>query len=154
MASTEKTPTRIKPQPDAGDGAQNAHDAADASAADAGGDEPNAAAAVHELTDTLGRAWSEARGTVNQLGVDLGKRAKNVRAETRRAASEARETLSDAAGDMAELGEEIAEDAIELGRALGLGVSRFVRKHPVRSVAIAAAAGAVFAHLLRGRRRD
>jgi ElaB/YqjD/DUF883 family membrane-anchored ribosome-binding protein len=147
MASTEKTPTRSKPPADA---APDVHDGVDANAAD----EPTAAAAVHELTDTLGRAWNEARGTVNQLGVDLGKRAKNVRNETRRAASEARETLGDAATDMAELGEEIAEDAIELGRVLGVGVSRFVRKHPVRSIAIAAAAGAVFAHLLRGRRRD
>jgi len=149
MASTEKTSSKTKAKPDDADGVHNG--APDDHVAD---DEPNAAAAVHELTDTLGRAWTEARGTVSQLGVDLGKRAKNVRNETRRAASEARETLGEAAGDMAELGEEIAEDAIELSRALGLSVSRFVRKHPVRSVAMAAAAGAVFAHLLRGRRRD
>lgn len=151
MASTEKTSSKTKATPDADDADSVHNGAPDDHAAD---DEPNAAAAMHGLTDSLGRAWAEARGTVNQLGIDLGKRAKNVRNETRRAANEARETLGEAAGDMAGLGEEIAQDTIELGRAVGLSLSRFVRKHPVRSVAVAAAVGAVFAHLLRGRRRD
>lgn len=161
MASTEKSPTRAKTTAaaKAENGAETGaahderqHDESEHVGADADLDaEPTTASAVHELTGSLGRAWSEARATVNGIGENLGRRARNVRDETRRAATETRETLGDAASDMADLGEEIAEDAIELGRALGVSVSRFVRKHPVRSVALAAAAGAVLAHLLRRR---
>lgn len=162
MASTEKTPVRAKAahasQDETANGAGEPHETMQAGdqagAADDARQEHGAAEAVHELTDSLGRAWSEARGTVNDLGANLGRRARNVREEARSASFEARETLSDAAAGMAELGEEIAEDAVELGRALGVSVSRFVRKHPIRSVAIAAAAGAVLARLLRSRRRD
>lgn len=111
------------------------------------------AEAIHELGDTLGRAWSEARASVSGIGAQLGRRARNVRRETRAAASETREGLHDAIGDIGELGEEIADDAIELGRAVGISVSAFVRRHPMRSLAIAAAAGMLAAHLLRRRGR-
>ncbi|MCQ4166506.1 hypothetical protein [Tahibacter harae] len=111
------------------------------------------AEAIHELGDTLGRAWSEARASVSGIGAQLGQRARNVRQETRAAASETRDGLQDAIGGMGELGEEIADDAIELGRAVGVSVSAFVRRHPMRSVAIAAAAGMLAAHLLRRRGR-
>lgn len=128
MASTEKSPTRAKTaaaKADNGaDAAGAAHDDRPHDESEHVGDnadpdaaaEPTTAAAVHELTGSLGRAWSEARATVNGLGENLGRRARNVRDETRRAATETRETLGDAASDMADLGEEIAEDAIELGR--------------------------------------
>ncbi|TDR40745.1 hypothetical protein DFR29_11259 [Tahibacter aquaticus] len=113
---------------------------------------PSPAEAIHELRDSVGRAWSEARDSVSGLGVKLGQRARNVRDETRQAASDTRESFDDAVSEMGELGEEIAEDAMELGRSIGVSVSQFVRRHPVRSVAIAAVAGALAAHLLRRRR--
>ena len=111
------------------------------------------AEAIHELGGALGRAWHEARDSVSDIGAKLGQRARNVREETREAASETRETLQDAIDDMGELGQEVAEDAIELGRAVGVSVSKFVRQHPMRSLAIAAATGALVAHLLRRRGR-
>ncbi|HSX61118.1 MAG TPA: hypothetical protein VLF18_13015 [Tahibacter sp.] len=111
------------------------------------------AEAIHELGGALGRAWHEARDSVGDIGAKLGQRARNVRSETREAASETREGLQDAIDEMGELGQEVAEDAIELGRAVGVSVSQFVRRHPMRSIAIAAAAGALAAHLLRRRGR-
>lgn len=110
------------------------------------------AQAVHELRDSVSRAWSEARSSVSGLGVKLGRRARNVGDETRAAAADTRESFDEAVGGMGELGEEIAEDAMELGRAVGVSVSQFVRRHPIRSVAIAAIAGALAAQLLRRRR--
>lgn len=123
---------------------------------DVTGDEqaqPSPAEAIHELGDTLGRAWSEARDSVSGIGARLGRRARNVRAETREAASETREGFQEAIDDMGELGQEIAEDAMELGRSIGLSVSEFVRRHPMRSIAIAAVTGAIAVRLLRRRGR-
>jgi ElaB/YqjD/DUF883 family membrane-anchored ribosome-binding protein len=115
--------------------------------------QPSPAEAIHELGGTLGRAWSEARDSVSDIGAKLGQRARNVRAETREAASETREGFQEAIDDMGELGQEIAEDAMELGRSIGLSVSEFVRRHPMRSIAIAAVTGAIAARLLRRRGR-
>lgn len=139
--ATEKTPVRSK--------------APDAAAIEAGDEAvgKTPAEAIHELGGALGRAWHEARDSVSDIGSKLGQRARNVRDETREAASETRETLQDAIDDMGELGQEVAEDAIELGRAVGVSVSKFVRQHPMRSLAIAAVAGALTAHLLRRRGR-
>lgn len=122
------------------------------SAADAEASAAGPAQAVHELRDSVSRAWSEARSSVNGLGVKLGRRARNVGEETRGAAADTRESFDAAVGEMGELGEEIAEDAMELGRAVGVSVSQFVRRHPIRSIAIAAVAGALAAQLLRRRR--
>lgn len=151
MAPSEKTPARH---------AKARHEAeSDESVADTVAVETDAAdtatpaEAIHELGDTLGRAWSEARESVSGIGARLGQRARNVRQETRAAASETREGLHEAIGGMGELGEEIADDAIELGRAVGVSVSAFVRRHPMRSLAIAAVTGALAAHLLRRRGR-
>ncbi|UXI69990.1 DUF883 family protein [Tahibacter amnicola] len=119
--------------------------------ADLPGDGPDAAKAAHELKDALGRAWSEARDTVGSLRGTLGKGARNVGRDTREAATEARETLSGAASEFGQLGEEVADDALELARAVGLGVSRYVRRHPLQSIVVAAAAGALIGRLLRGR---
>lgn len=115
--------------------------------------QPTPTEAIHELGGALSRAWSEARDSVSDIGAKLGQRARNVRTETREAASETREGLQDAIDGMGELGEEIAEDAMELGRAVGVSVSQFVRRHPIGSVAIAATVGAVVARLLRRRGR-
>ncbi len=115
--------------------------------------QPSPAEAIHELGGTLGRAWSEARDSVSDIGAKLGQRARNVRAETREVASETREGFQEAIDDMGELGQEIAEDAIELGRSIGVSVSEFVRRHPMRSIAIAAVTGAIAARLLRRRGR-
>jgi ElaB/YqjD/DUF883 family membrane-anchored ribosome-binding protein len=114
---------------------------------------PTPAEAIHELSGSLGRAWSEARDSVSDIGAKLGQRARNVRDETRGAASETREGFSEAIDEMGELGQEVAEDAMELGRAVGVSVAQFVRRHPMRSIAIAAVAGAFAAHLLRRRGR-
>jgi ElaB/YqjD/DUF883 family membrane-anchored ribosome-binding protein len=143
--ATEKTPARSK------DAAIEAAAAAAAAAADE--QAPSPAEAIHELSGSLGRAWSEARDSVSDIGAKLGQRARNVRTETKEAASETREGLQDAIDGMGELGQEIAEDAMELGRSVGVSVSQFVRRHPMRSIAIAAAAGAIAAHLLRRRGR-
>ena len=139
--ATEKIPVRPK-APAAHTADETGGEAADRTPAEA----------IHELGDTLGRAWSEARDSVGDIGAKLGRRARNVRGEAREAASETREGLQDAIDEMGELGQEVAEDAMELGRAVGISVSRFVRRHPMRSLALAAAAGAIAAHLLRRRR--
>jgi ElaB/YqjD/DUF883 family membrane-anchored ribosome-binding protein len=140
--ATEKTPVR-----------SNTPDVEPATAVDEANGSKTPAEAIHELGGALGRAWHEARDSVSDIGSKLGQRARNVRDETREAASETRETLQDAIDDMGELGQEVAEDAIELGRAVGVSVSKFVRQHPMRSLAIAAVAGAFAAHLLRRRGR-
>jgi ElaB/YqjD/DUF883 family membrane-anchored ribosome-binding protein len=140
--ATEKTPVR-----------PNTPDVDPATAVDEANGSKTPAEAIHELGGALGRAWHEARDSLSDIGSKLGQRARNVRDETREAASETRETLQDAIDDMGELGQEVAEDAIELGRAVGVSVSKFVRQHPMRSLAIAAVAGAFAAHLLRRRGR-
>ena len=142
--ATEKISARAKTNAEAVEAAEavNGEDAA-----------TTPAEAIHELGGSLGRAWSEARDSVSGIGAKLGQRARNVRSETREAASETREGLQDAIDGMGELGQEIAEDAIELGRSVGVSLSQFVRRHPMRSLAIAAAAGALTAHLLRRRGR-
>lgn len=122
-------------------------------ARDDGQAQPTPAEAIHELGGTLGRAWSEARDSVSDIGAKLGRGARNVREGTREAAAETREGFQDAIDGMGELGQEIAEDAMELGRSIGVSVSEFVRRHPIRSIAIAAATGAIAARLLRRRGR-
>jgi ElaB/YqjD/DUF883 family membrane-anchored ribosome-binding protein len=157
MAPSEKSPVRhAKARHEAAlDETETADDGVTESSADSAADRatPTPAEAIHELGDTLGRAWSEARESVSDIGARLGQRARNVRQETRAAASETREGFHDAVSDMGGLGEEIARDAITLGRSVGVSVSAFVRRHPMRSLAIAAAAGALAAHLLRRRGR-
>lgn len=149
MANNEKSPLR-KAAPAATDEAPlDATIDVDSEEQDA---TTSPAQAVHELRDSVGRAWSEARSSVSGLGVKLGRRARTVGEETRAAATDTRESFDAAVGEMGELGEEIAEDAMELGRAVGVSVSQFVRRHPIRSVAIAAIAGALAAQLLRRRR--
>lgn len=148
MANHEKSPLR-KAVPAAADETPDTTVEADG---EAEATPVSPAQAVHELRDSVSRAWSEARSSVSGLGVKLGQRARNVGDETRAAAADTRESFDAAVGEMGELGEEIAEDAMELGRAVGVSVSQFVRRHPIRSVAIAAIAGALAAQLLRRRR--
>ena len=116
------------------------------------GDESlSTARAARRLKDDLGRVWSEARETVRDVGDTWRRGASNVGAEARHAASETRDTLGEALSGVGELGEDIAQDSIQLARSVGVNLENYVRKYPLRSVAIAAAAGAVLAHLLRGR---
>lgn len=154
MAPNEKTSVRhAKARQEAAADESAVDETLDETESNGAAGQASPAEAIHELGDTLGRAWSEARASVSGIGAQLGQRARNVRQETRAAASETREGLHEAIGGMGELGEEIADDAIELGRAVGVSVSAFVRRHPMRSLAIAAAAGALAAHLLRRRGR-
>ena len=113
---------------------------------------PSPAEAAQHLKASLGRAWEEARDTVRDVGETWIRGADNVGAEARHAASATRETLGDAWEGLGELGEGIADDSLQLARAVGVDLERYVRRHPLRSLAIAAATGAVLAHLLRGRR--
>jgi ElaB/YqjD/DUF883 family membrane-anchored ribosome-binding protein len=115
-------------------------------------DPVSAAAAARHLKESLGRAWSDAKDTVRDVGDTWRRSATNVRAEARHATSETRDTLGDALGGMGELGEGIAEDTLDLARSVGINLERYVQRHPLRSVAIAAAGGALIALLLRGRR--
>ena len=113
---------------------------------------PSPAEAAQHLKASLGRAWEEARDTVRDVGETWKRGAGHVGAEARHAASQTRETLGDAWEGLGELGEGIADDSLQLARAVGVDLERYVRRHPLRSLAIAAATGAVLAHLLRGRR--
>ncbi|GEM_PF-4330277 len=108
-------------------------------------------AAAREFGDALGRVWSEARQTLHDVGDAWRQHGKSAQEEMRSAASETRETLGEAYADMGELGGELADDARELGRAVSADVSRYVRRNPMRSLAIAVAAGALVAYMLRGR---
>lgn len=112
------------------------------------------AEAAGELKESLGRAWTDARETVRSVGDTWRRGARNVRKETRKTASATRETLGEAFGGMGELGEEIAEEALDLAQAVGLNMKRFVRRHPLRSLAIAAVAGVFLAHAMRRRGDD
>ena len=104
MANHEKSPLR-KAAPVATDETPDATVDVDGEAeASAAGP----AQAVHELRDSVSRAWSEARSSVSGLGVKLGRRARNVGEETRAAAADTRESFDAAVGEMGELGEEIA----------------------------------------------
>jgi ElaB/YqjD/DUF883 family membrane-anchored ribosome-binding protein len=96
--------------------------------------------------------WNEARDTVREVGDTWRRGAGNVGAEARHAASQTRDTLDEALSGVGELGEDIAQDSLQLARAVGMNLEGYVRKYPLRSVAIAVATGAVLAHLLRGRR--
>ena len=134
MANHEKSPQRKTASAATDDVSLDAAVEVDSDAQDS---PTSPAQAVHELRDSVSRAWSEARSSVSGLGVKLGRRARNVGEETRAAAADTRESFDAAVGEMGELGEEIAEDAMELGRAVGVSVSQFVRRHPIRSIAIA-----------------
>jgi hypothetical protein len=113
---------------------------------------PTPAEALEELTGTLGRAWTGARGAVGAVGVTLKRHARNVGAETREAATETKDTLGDAVSGIGELGHEVAEDLGEIAKALGVSLRDYVRARPVKSLVIAAIAGAVVGRMLLGRR--
>jgi ElaB/YqjD/DUF883 family membrane-anchored ribosome-binding protein len=115
-------------------------------------DPVSAAAAARHLKESLGRAWSDAKDTVRDVGDTWRRSAGNVRAEARHATNETRDTLGDALGGMGELGEGIAEDTLDMARSVGINLERYVQRYPLRSVALAAAGGALIALLLRGRR--
>lgn len=112
------------------------------------------AEAAGELKDSINRAWSDARETVRSVGDTWRRGARNVGKETRKTATATRETLGEALGDMGEISEEIAVDAIDLAKAAGIKVKRFVSKHPLRSLAIAAVAGVFLAQALRRHHND
>lgn len=109
--------------------------------------------AVHDLRDSLGRAWQETREAVRNVGESWRRGAKNAGAEARHAANETRDHVGAAMNSLGEVGGEIGEETAELARNMGAGVRRYVRAHPLRSLAIAAGAGFVLTQLFRAGRR-
>jgi hypothetical protein len=109
------------------------------------------AEAAQELRNSLGRVWIAARENVRDIGQAWRRSARLMGEETRHAAGETRDSIGAAMNDMGEVREDLMREARDLSRSVSSNLGRYMRAHPVRTLAIAAVTGAIVAQALRRR---